>query len=210
MSRHTACPRASSCRCATRPVLLRVLRLSCACAAPLLRLSPPCAPCACRVPSCHPGPSLRRPCAQPAPTLLLAYHPPGAKAGPLPVLWPLKVVALRVKRPGRCDPVPRPPPGVSRAPPPVARQVCSNRLVFEPTSGHLRAIEPSPPITGLNKHHTYARNRRWLGLRFGLGVVSRSLRLTLALTLALTRSATPTRGAGAGSTSRRRRVGGSC
>ena len=47
--------------------------------------------------------------------------------------------------------------------------MCSNRLVFEPTSGHLRAIEPSPPITGLNKHHTYARNRRWLGLRFGLG-----------------------------------------
>ena len=44
---------------------------------------------------------------------------------------------------------------------PVARQVCSNRLLFEPTSGHLRAIEPSPPITGLNKHHTYARNRRW-------------------------------------------------
>lgn len=40
-------------------------------------------------------------------------------------------------------------------------QVCSNRLLFEPTSGHLRAIEPSPPITGLNKHHTYARNRRW-------------------------------------------------
>ena len=44
---------------------------------------------------------------------------------------------------------------------PAARQVCSNRLLFEPTSGHLRAIEPSPPITGLNKHHTYARNRRW-------------------------------------------------
>ena len=87
--------------------------------------------------------------------------PYGARAVPLPVLGPLKVVALRVKRPGRCDPVPRPPPGVSRAPPPVARQVCSNRLVFEPTSGHLRAIEPSPPITGLNKHHTYARNRRW-------------------------------------------------
>ena len=40
-------------------------------------------------------------------------------------------------------------------------EVCSNRLLFEPVSGHLRAIEPSPPITGLNKHHTYARNRCW-------------------------------------------------
>jgi len=178
-------------------------------------------PCAILSPWPHPAPTLRPACPQPAPSLLLAYHPPGARAGPLPVLWPLKVVALRVKRPGRCDPVPRPPPGESRAPPPVARQVCSNRLVFEPTSGHLRAIEPSPPITGLNKHHTYARNRRWLGLRLGLGVVSRSLSrslscslsrslsLTLALTLALTRSATPTRGTGAGSTSKRRRVGGS-
>ena len=39
--------------------------------------------------------------------------------------------------------------------------VCSNRLLFEPTSGHLRAIEPSPPITGLNKERTYERNLAW-------------------------------------------------
>ena len=38
-------------------------------------------------------------------------------------------------------------------------RVCSNRLVF--ASGRLHAIEPTPPITGYNKHMTYERNREW-------------------------------------------------
>ena len=40
-------------------------------------------------------------------------------------------------------------------------RVCSNRLVHDAASGQLTGIEPSPPITGCNKHLSFERNRDW-------------------------------------------------